>query len=159
MNIDALFVLGETARYRWLPADELVPALLATNELRSELFVAVATDTGTQTVTLRRADLTAVVVPFSLFHPSGDGHRPDFSRPRVTDYGRTVAFGEYEAAGDAILYETDAEYRKELHAQRRESEQSFGASLRRLRMQRRLTQSVFPGVTAKTEKWPALRKR
>ena len=96
--------VGATAGYNWLPADELVPALLATDELRPELFVAVATDPGTHTVTLRRADLTAVVVPFNLFRLSGDGTRPDFSRPRVTDYGRTVAFGDYEAAGDAILY-------------------------------------------------------
>ncbi len=144
-----LFV-GAGAGYSWLPADELVSALLATDELRAELFVAVATDPVTQTVTLRRADLTAILAPYSLFLPSGTGLRPDFSRARVADFGRTVAFGEYEAAGDAILYETDPEYRRKLHAQRRETERSFGASLRRLRMQRRLTQSDFPGVAAKT---------
>ena len=143
-------LIGDSPSVRWLPEVEHAAVLLAPEEDKAELFFAVAVDPRSRSVTLYRADLTVFSIPFSLFQPSGDGTRPDFSRPRVTDYGRTVVFGEYEAAGDAILYETDAEYRKKLHVQRRETERSFGASLRRLRMQRRLTQSDFPGVTAKT---------
>jgi hypothetical protein len=143
-------LVGGSAGYRWLPPEQLVPVLLLPRHERSELFLAIATDPVTKTVALRRADLSAIVVPYSLFETGGGGTRPDFSRPRVTDYGRTVAFGDYESAGDAILYETDAEYRKKLHSQRRESEQTFGASLRRLRLQRGLTQDDFPGVAAKT---------
>ena len=37
-----------------------------------------------------------------------------------------------------------------MNEQRQATERSFGASLRRLRLQRRLTQGDFPGVTAKT---------
>lgn len=143
-------LIGDSPSVRWLPAVEHAAVLLAPDEDKAELFFAVAVDPRSRSVTLYRADLTALSIPFSLFPPSGDGRHPDFSRPRVTDYGRTIAFGEYEAAGDAILYETDAEYRTKLYAQRRETERTFGASLRRLRMQRRLTQSDFPGVTAKT---------
>jgi hypothetical protein len=67
-----------------------------------------------------------------------------------TDCGNTVRLGEYEAAADAILYEADPEYRSRLRAKRREEDRSFGACLRRLRLQRGLLQGDFGDVTAKT---------
>ena len=61
-----------------------------------------------------------------------------------------MKLGNYEAAADAILYETDPEYRSRLSAKRRAEDKTFGACLRRLRLQRCLRQSDFGGVTAKT---------
>lgn len=84
------------------------------------------------------------------FEPSGDGVTPDFGALSFTDCGHTVAMGDYEASADAILYETDEDYRRKLNKERRRSERSFGASLRRLRLQRRLKRSDFPDVSSKT---------
>ena len=80
---------------------------------------------------------------------SGDATAPDFARLRLTDYGRTVALGDYEAAADAILYELDPAHRRRLKKQRRQSERTFGASLLRLRKQRRLKRSDFAPVSSK----------
>jgi transcriptional regulator with XRE-family HTH domain len=48
------------------------------------------------------------------------------------------------------LYEADPEYRSRLTAKRRAEDKTFGACLRRLRLQRGLRQSDFGEVTAKT---------
>src|SRR5262249_50786551 len=117
---------------------------------RAEHFIAAASDPVTRTVSLIRGDLEPLVLPFSFFEPSGDGTKPDFSKVRVTDFGRTVALGDYEASADVILYETDPEYRRKVDRGRKESERSFGASLLRLRRQRKLKRSDFPPLSAKT---------
>src|ERR1035437_5732277 len=98
---------------------------------------------------LLRGNLQAVVAPFSLFPKSGDGTAADFAMLRLTDYGWTIALGEYEAAADAILYELDPDYRSRLKKQRRQSERTFGAALMRLRKQRRLKRSDFAPVSSK----------
>ena len=65
------------------------------------------------------------------------------------DFGQTVRLGRYEAAANAILCEFDHEYRRRARARLLESDASFGASVRRLRLQRGLRRSDFPGVTEK----------
>jgi len=67
-----------------------------------------------------------------------------------TDFGHTIKLGEYEASADAILYEIDADYRRMLNKERQQNERSFGASLRRLRLQKRLKRSDFSPLAAKT---------
>ena len=74
---------------------------------------------------------------------------PDFARLRLTDYGRTIALGDYEAAADAVLYELDTDYRRRLNKQRRHVDRTFGASLRRLRKQRRLRRGDFAPISSK----------
>jgi hypothetical protein len=143
-------VVGDSPGYRWLSRDELSEALFDPNMDRSASFIAAAADPVTRTLSLVRGDCRQTVVPFSFFAPSGDGVRPNFSEVRVTDFGRTVALGDYEASADAILYETDSEYRKKLSRERQENEKTFGASLSRLRKQRRLRRRDFPPVSAKT---------
>ncbi|MBW2258813.1 MAG: helix-turn-helix transcriptional regulator [Deltaproteobacteria bacterium] len=49
-----------------------------------------------------------------------------------------------------MLYERDTDYRRRLKEQHLAEDQSFGASLRRLRLLRGLRQSDFPGIAAKT---------
>lgn len=61
-----------------------------------------------------------------------------------------MALGEYEASADGILYEFDADYRRKLHKERLESDRNFGASLRRLRIQRGLKRGDFAPLSAKT---------
>jgi len=106
-------------------------------------------DLKAKTLMLLRGDITPAVVPFTIFAKSGDGIAPDFTRFGLTDYGRTITLGAYEASADAVLYELDPLYRRSLKKRRRQSERTFGASLMRLRKQRRLKRSDFAPLSPK----------
>lgn len=136
-------------REGFLPPEELSEVLEAGN--RAELFLGGIVDDASQTITLWRGNLEALTVPMSAFEESGDGIRPDFERFTVIDSGQTIRLGNYEAASDAILYEFDPVYRRRVSKERRETEQSFGAALRRLRKQRGVHREDFaPDIAAKT---------
>ncbi|EMI51902.1 hypothetical protein RSSM_06666 [Rhodopirellula sallentina SM41] len=89
-------------------------------------------------------------LPHSCLRPSGDGTKPDFSRFAIGDYGNTLLFGDYEATVESILYEFDGDFRRRYRKNLRNTSTDFGDCLRRVRMQKELTQSSFPGVDAKT---------
>lgn len=93
-----------------LPEAEWDEAVASDN--KSELFIGGMVQEDLEIVVLRRGNFDTVVVPFSIFKPSGNGTTPDFSDFSVEDYGHTVRFGDYEAASDAILAECDPEYKK-----------------------------------------------
>jgi len=115
------------------------------------VFIGGSVDHDTTTITFWRGNLKSLTVPFSAFEKSGTGTKPDFNEFAVIDCGQTVQLGEYEAAVDAILYEYDPEYRRRISKQRLQEDQSFGASLRRLRKQRGLRREDFePDLSAKT---------
>lgn len=140
-------VFGLVEGFQWLPKEELVEVI--TRQDASDRFIGGSVDAKAKTVTLLRGDIEAIVAPFAIFQKSGDGTAPDFTRLRLTDYGRTVTLGQYEASADALLYELDPDYRRRLKKQRRQDEQTFGASLMRLRKQRRLKRSDFAPVSSK----------
>jgi Helix-turn-helix domain len=142
-------VVGQVESFKVLPLEELVDVLLGPRQDARDLFIGGAVDPTSETLALTRGNLETVVVPLSMFRPSGKAS-PDPSDFAVEDYGHTVRLGEYEAAADAILYEVDSEFRKRLNARRRQEDRGFGASLRRLRLQRRLARADFPGLSAKT---------
>lgn len=53
-----------------------------------------------------RGNLMSVVVPFEWFTPSGTSGPPDFSDPKVGDWGHSIVLGpSYEASFRAILDE------------------------------------------------------
>lgn len=141
-------VIGAIPGYRWLPLEELPTALSGKDA--EDRFIGGAADAESKTVALVRGNLATLVVPFAYFKASGDGTKPDFSRLSLADYGLTIALGAYEAASDGILYEFDPASRRKLRKERRKSDRSFGASLRRLRLQRQLKRSDFPGIASKT---------
>lgn len=141
-------VVGVISGCRWLPKEELISII--GEEDAADRFIGGSVDAATKRLTLVRGDLKSIVVPFSLFPESGDGTKPDFSQLAFTDYGHTVALGDYESSADAILYIVDPEYRRKLKARRRAEERTFGAALRRLRLQRRLRQSDFAPVSPRT---------
>jgi hypothetical protein len=140
-------VFGLAEGFQWLPEDELVE-VIARDDLATR-FIGGCVDPVAKTLTLLRGDMTPVIASFVIFQPSGDGTAPDFSRLRLTDYGRTIALGDYEASADAILYELDPDYRRLLKKQRRQNERSFGAALMRLRKQRHLRRSDFAPISSK----------
>ena len=99
-----------------------------------------------ETLVLTRGDLRSLAVPLNMFKESGDGIKPNFAKFSIVDHGQTLKFGDYEASVDSVLYEFDLEYRKYLKAKRTQSDKSFGAALRRLRLQKGLLQSDFGSI-------------
>jgi len=142
--------LGASVNYRSLPAEELFHVFQLPREKSRDLFVGGSVEPSMQAVMLTRGDLSGLVVPFSFFRPSGTGVTPDFTSFKVTDYGQTVQLGSYEAAADAILYELDPKYRQRLKKKQSKADRSFGACLRRLRLQRGISRDDFRPTTEKT---------
>lgn len=142
-------LVGAEASFRHLPYDELLDVVDAPEETTRDLFLGGWSHLASRFLILVRGDLRSVVAPFSLFEPTPHA-KPDFRRLAFVDSGHTLRLGAYESSADAVLYELDPDYRRRLDASRRETDRSFGAALRRLRKQRRLSRSDFPGVAEKT---------
>jgi len=131
-----------------VPKDELIKILTADN--RKDLIIGASYIEESNVLLFVRGDLTRIVVPLSWFIKNPDGPDPDPNDLSIEDYGQTVRLGKYEASTDAILYEHDPVYRKAARKNLINNDESLGGSIRRLRLQRGLTQSDFPGITQKT---------
>lgn len=140
-------VLAKDAGVRLLPVEQIVEVLSSPS--RADLFIGGAAAPSYKSVVLYRGDLSPLVVPASVFKPTPGGPRPDFARLEVVDFGQTVRLGDYEAAADAILYEVDADYRRRAKRRLVERDRSLGGALRRLRLQKGVARSDFPGLSAK----------
>jgi hypothetical protein len=90
------------------------------------------------TLVLVRGNLERVMVPLTIFRPSGTA-TPDLGKFELGDFGHTLRFGKYEATADSVLWEVDSEFRKSAKAKERLHAKGFGPSLRRLRKQRGLS--------------------
>lgn len=146
--LEALFgdVLSGPAS-AFLEIDEIREVLSAPNYM--DLAIGILVSELRQAVIVIRGSLERIVVPWSWFTPSGTGTTPDFAAVGIEDGGQTLRLGEYEAAMDAVLYEFDREYRARDRQRQLETDVSFGASLRRLRAQKGIPRSGFPGISAK----------
>lgn len=142
-------LVGEAPGFKWLPSDQLREIIAEGSEAGRDLFIGGVIDTKFRLLTLVRGNFENVAVPLSMFRPSTTS-KPDFRRFELDDYGHTIRFGVYEASAEFVLYEADAEFRRRRNAKRRAEEKTFGASLRRLRIQRGVSQDGFHGVAAKT---------
>lgn len=142
-------VIGEVPSFKTLPLDQLVEVFSAPDEKSRDVFVGGIVDRATGTLALVRGNFERLIVPLSMFHPSGR-RSPDFRSFELDDYGQTLRFGGYEATAEVVLWETDADYRRRAKAKERARAKGFGPSLRRLRKQRGLSQSDFPKVARKT---------
>ncbi len=142
-------VVGEAPQFKLLPRHQLCEVLAGGSEAARDVFVGGVVGTEFSLLMLVRGNFDRMTVPLSIFRPSGTS-RPDFRRFGLDDYGHTIRFGEYEASAHFILYEADPDYRKRMNAKRRAEEKGFGPSLRRLRVQKGISQDDFPGINAKT---------
>jgi Helix-turn-helix domain len=140
------FVVSPGEGMRLLPAAETRDVLAAAD--RADLFVAGFASACDELVVLYRGTLEPLVVPFAWFARK-PGVRVDFSSLGLADFGQTVAFGEHEVATDAILYAHDAAYRKRARERELQRDDSFGASVRRLRLAHGLRRGDFDGVSEK----------
>lgn len=143
-------LVGTAPDSTFLPLEELLDVLCAPTHEAAGLFIAGVADMESETLALTRGNLRTITAPFSMFQPSGKGVQPDFHQLSLTDYGHTIRLGEYESSSDAILYEVDPEYRRKIRKQRLAEEKTFGASLRRIRIQKKLSRNDFAPLAAKT---------
>jgi len=141
------FVVSADEGIRLLPTDQLALVLGSPN--REDLFVGGAVAPDDATVILYGGSLEPLLVPLAWFRVRRGGPRPDPSRLTIADFGQTIRLGDYEAATDAILYEFDDAYRRRTKKRQIARDRSFGGALRRLRVQKGLRRTDFPGVTAK----------
>jgi len=150
-TLEGLFghVVGASRDFKRLPMEELTEVLRSAPDDRRDVFIGGSLNREFGTLVLVRGNLERVIVPLSMFRPS-DNATPDFSKFQPGDYGHTLRFGDYESTADVVLWEVDPDYRKRAKARERAHAKGFGPSLRRLRMQRGLTQSDFPNVARKT---------
>ncbi len=130
-----------------MPLDELTEVLSSKN--RRDLLIGGEFIPARSEILLYRGDLEPMTVPLGWFSPKPGSPEPDAARLSVTDYGQTVRLGEYEAAADAILYEFDDDYRPRAMERMLEKDASLGGAIRRLRLQKGIRQTDFPGVTAR----------
>lgn len=117
------------------------------SERRAELIAAITVSEGA--VVLYRGNLEPLIVPLRWFPTHTRAPGRDASALAVIDFGQTIRMGDYEIATDAILYEFDEAYRRQVKSRRLQADLSFGGALRRLRLQKGLRQGDFPGLTAK----------
>jgi hypothetical protein len=131
-----------------LARDRQIPEIIGAPNA-ADLFIAGAVDSKLQALVLYRGNLERLVVPMSSFPATGTGVAPDFEHLAIGDFGHSIRLGPYEASADAILYEHDSEYRRKMKRQLVRQDSSFGGALRRLRLQKNLRRSDFPGISEK----------
>ena len=132
----------------FLPFEELGEVLA--DDRKADLVIGGIVDHVSKHVILWRGSFEPFPIPFSAFASSGQGVAPNCAELKVIDYGHTIQLGPYEATTESLLYEFDPEYRRRIGKERRESDQSFSAALRRLRKQRGLRREDFAPLSAKT---------
>ncbi|HKY37636.1 MAG TPA: helix-turn-helix transcriptional regulator [Polyangiaceae bacterium] len=113
-------------------------------------FIGGVADREDKALVLYRGSLEKLAIPFAWFRSSAGSAKPNFEDFEVTDGGQTVRLGRYEAAADAILYELDSEARARMKSNVIEKDETFGGSLRRLRLTRGVSREGFKGIAAKT---------
>lgn len=132
----------------FLPPEEIAEVLMDKNAC--DFCIGGFVLPNLELVKLFRGDLSSILIPLATFTDNPRGAALDIRDFEVIDFGQSLRFGEYEAAFGAVLYEVDSDYRKRIHSQRLAEDKSFGAALRRLRKQKGLKRSDFPGLNEKT---------
>lgn len=147
--LSALFryVVTATDRLRILEFNELMEVLVSPR--RKDLFIGGAVDGEREVVLLYRGNVEPLVVPLAWFTNRSSNATADPDAFEVTNFGQTVKLGAFEASTDAILYEFDPEYRREVRKRALDEDPSLGAAIRRLRLQKGLSRRDFPGLTEK----------
>ena len=142
-------VVGANGSFRHLPHADLLEVLVTPDDSAQDLIIGGWASIDRELLILVRGNLHTIVAPCAMFEATKHT-RPDIRKLAFTDHGHTVRLGNYEASAGSILYDLDRDYRRRLNAQRRETEQGFGPALRRLRKQRGLSRTDFPGLSEKT---------
>ena len=96
-------------RIESLKTSEFIEVLEMQDEKnRENLFIAGIVDEENNKITLFNANFKKIVVPLSIFKPSGSGENicsPVFQNFSIIDFGHTLKFGKYEASSFAVTEE------------------------------------------------------
>lgn len=133
-----------------LKQDEMMTVLnkpMSTRSIRA-LGIQVFKDLGILKIV--RGNFSTLIVKMDSLSVNGQGLLPDFDDIEIIDFGNAIRFGAYESSMRGLLYENDRQYRLERKKQRFGNERSFGACLRRFRLQKKLNQTDFYNVSEKT---------
>lgn len=127
---------------------KVLMAILGASDAVDRFIGALVSETS-RSVVLIRGDLRTLAIPLPWFEATPTGVTPDFADVEIIDHGYSVRLGDYEASSDAILYEFDRDFRARERRRRLDMDPSFGAALRRLRLQKGVARSGFPGISEK----------
>jgi hypothetical protein len=111
-----------------------------------DLAVAAAWEPLSDSVAVWRGDLSVLLL-------GRDTLPDDPARPgtlAVVDCGQTLRVGTFEISLDAVLFESDAAYRRRARRRMIREERGLGPSIRRLRLLRGVRRDDFPGLDEKT---------
>lgn len=140
-------VITTADAWAFLPDEELAEAVMDANA--PDLIIGGIVDKQAGLIRFIRGHLESLVVPLAMFTGSEGSPTPNFEEIKLSDFGHTVCFGTYEAATDAILYETDREYRRRIKAKHLAEDSSLGSAIRRLRLQKGVSRDEFPDLSSK----------
>lgn len=143
-------VLEKRDNLTFLNREELMFVLNLSEEKRADRIIGVQVLEKRKMVKILRGNFEFLYAPMSIFKPTTSGVKPNFDKVAVKEYGHYIAFGEYEVANTAILYECDKSYRLRRKKERLANEKSFGACLRRFRLQKKIKQTDFKNTSEKT---------
>ena len=141
-------VIGAIPGYRWLPLEEL-PTVLSGKDA-ADRCIGGAADAKSKTLALVRGNLATLVVPFAYFLSFRRWDEARFLEAVAGRLRTDDCAGEYEASADGILVRVRPGVSSEAQEGVAQERPVFRASLRRLRLQRRLKRSDFPGIASKT---------
>ena len=152
LRLDALRQLFDN-----IVAPETGLELLPTRQIFSVLaedhpgdyFIGAGYDADDELLLLYRGNMETLSVKRESFE-ANPVTQPDPEAVAVGEGGQTLNLGDYEVGADSILYQWDAKFRRRKKENRRQLDDTFGGSVRRLRMMRGLNQDEVEGVTERT---------
>jgi hypothetical protein len=137
-------------RWNLLRKDQLISILSKPINIRRDLAIGIQVLKGIKKIRILRGDMEPIYISMENFTPNSLGLMPDFNEVEIMEFGHFIRFGEYEASLSGILYECDRDFRLKRKKERLQEETSFGACLRRYRIQKKINQTDFKKTSEKT---------
>jgi hypothetical protein len=140
-------VLDNNKSFVLLNKEELLTVLAMPLSERRDQVIGLQVLESLKKVKILKADFETLFIPMDIFKATSRGVKADFKNIEIMEYGHYIKLGEYEASVSGILYECDKNYRLRRKKERFDNEISFGACLRRYRIQKDIKQSDFKNTS------------
>lgn len=136
--------------WKLLKKDQMISILSKSINERRDLAIGIQVLKIIKKIRILRGDMEPLYIPMEYFKPNSLGLRPDFNDVEIMEFGHYIRFGEYEASMAGLLYECDKDFRLRRKRERLKEETTFGACLRRYRIQKKINQTDFKKTSEKT---------
>jgi hypothetical protein len=137
-------------KWNLLRKDQLISILSKPINIRRDLAIGIQVLKGIKKIRILRGDMEPIYISMENFSPNSLGLMPDFNQVEIMEFGHFIRFGEYEVSMSGLLYECDRDFRLRRKKDRLKEETTFGACLRRYRMQKKINQTDFKKTSEKT---------